>query len=101
MLSRAAVQVVIDTVLLETDAPDLLLARDIVGTPYLCSLVRVDFTGHLFLAVQISSNRLASLRSGQIDLRSVLAQPEMSMQYEGRLHRGSEENTIQLEALVE
>jgi hypothetical protein len=102
MLSKAAVTVGIDTVLLEIDGPQLVLGRDKVGTPYLCSLVKTDDEGDLFLAVQISSDRLSKLRSGLIDLRSVLNQPEMGRHYEGRFERTpSGHPTINLLALPE
>ena len=78
------VVVTIDTLLLESDLPDLVIARDKVGTSYLCALTGSDEEGHSFLAVQISSDRLAALRSGHIDLRLALVEPEMGVCFEGR-----------------
>lgn len=79
------ISVTLDTVLLETDAPELVLARDVVGTGYLCSLTRLSPDGHDFLAVQVSSQRLADFRAGRIDLRSVLTEPEIEAWWAGRL----------------
>jgi hypothetical protein len=84
VLSINEVAVVINTVLLESDLPDLLLARDRVNTMYLCSLAKVDREGFLFLAVEISSSRLGDFRSGKVDLRTVLVEPEMGTHFTGR-----------------
>jgi hypothetical protein len=92
------VRVGIDTVLFETDAPEIVLSRDVVGAAYLCSLTALGRDGLHFLAVQISSERLASLRTGGIDLRSALLHPEIPTHYQGRMD-GTDARTIHLEAI--
>jgi hypothetical protein len=99
VLSIGEVPVVIDTVLLESDLPDLLLARDRVETMYLCSLAKTDREGFLFLAVEISSARLSAFRSGLVDLRTVLVEPEMGTHFTGRATAGRPES-LTLSALT-
>src|SRR5688572_30747042 len=77
---------VIESVLLETDSPDLLLARDAVGTQYLCCLVSRDLDGDRFIAVPMSPSRVAEFRSGALDLRSVFTRPENGMRFRGTFH---------------
>jgi hypothetical protein len=95
MPAAIEIPVGVDTILLQSDALDLVLARDVVGAPYLCSLISIDGNGHHFAAVQISSERLTALRSGKIDLRSALAKPERQQYFEGWL-RATEMQTIYL-----
>lgn len=77
------VTVVIDSVLLETETPDIVLASDAVGTRYLCCLVERNEVGDRFVGVPISAVRLAQFRSGRIDLRTILTEPERGDAYEG------------------
>jgi hypothetical protein len=91
--------VVIETVLLETEGPDLVLARDQVGTPYLCLLVARDADTDHFLVQQISSDRLAALRSGQIDLRTTVQHPEMGQHYHGSYAEREGRPVISLEVI--
>jgi hypothetical protein len=100
MLAREEVGVVINTVLVESDLPDLLLARDRVETMYLCSLAAEDAHGFVFLAIKISSGRLAALRSGTIDLRRALLEPEIPVHYSGR-YTDQARTSINLSALTE
>lgn len=83
-LATGLIAVKMDTVLFQTDAPDLVLSRDIFGAAYLCSLIEIDSAGQHYLAVQISNERLSTLRSGGIDLRTALTEPETAAHFEGR-----------------
>ena len=83
MAVARAVSVEVSTVLYQTDAPEIVLCRDRVGSTYLCCLVALLHEGMRYLAVQISGERLADLRSGVIDLRAALVGPEMALHYEG------------------
>lgn len=78
---------VIQTVLLRTDAPELVVARDAVGTQYLCSLIDRTADGDRFLAIPISTTRLAQFRTGGKDLRSVLAESETGEHFDGWFRR--------------
>lgn len=99
MLSRNRLSVSIDTVLFETDTPELLLARDPFDSAYLCSLAAEEPGNHLFLAIQISSDRLASLRSGEVDLLTVLLEPEILPYFTGRFILDAGSPTLNLEAV--
>ena len=101
MLVALSVAVTIETVLFETDAPDLVLARDAVDGSYLCALTTVSARGHHFLAIQISDKRLASLRSGAIDLREALTKPETPLHLAGWLVPVQGEPAMRLEAVTD
>lgn len=75
------------TVLLQTDYPEIVLARDVVGTDYLCSFVSREEEGDRFVAVAISASRLGSFRAGKIDLRDVLLEPEDGERWTGIFRR--------------
>src|SRR2546428_7226057 len=95
----ATLAATIETVLLETDVPDLVLARDVVGTLYLCSFVSRDRDGDRFLCIPVSSERLAAFRSGQLDLRSLLTRPETGAWFDGLFHSVEGRPTIELERI--
>lgn len=95
------VPVVIQQVLLETDVPDLVLAIDAVGTQYLCCLVARGEEGDQFFAVAISAPRLSRFRAGQVDLRTVLTEPEVGSSYSGFFVRQNNQPIINLEAVAE
>lgn len=90
---------VIQTVLFQTDAPELVLARDAVGRQYLCSLIERNERGDQFLAVPISPVRLAQFRTGGKDLRAVLVESETGEYYEGWFKRIDGRPSIAIEPL--
>lgn len=77
----------IQTVLLHTDAPELVLARDSFGRMYLALLVDRSDSGDRFVAVPVSPIRLSEFRSGSRDLRSVLLDSETGEQFCGSFRR--------------
>lgn len=77
--------VTVATILLQTDAVDIALARDDFGGTFLCSLVDVSRSGYQYLAIQISDDRLAELRRGDKDLRTVLKEPEHGLYFFGAI----------------
>jgi hypothetical protein len=67
----------VQEILIWHDAPQLFEAYDSVGGVHLClAIERTEDMPH-FLAVAISPARLRALKSGQIDLHSVFAKPEL------------------------
>jgi hypothetical protein len=95
----------IESVLVEFDGPQLLVARDRVGTSYLCLLGPAEHNDEVFLCVPVSRSRLAALRMGMEDLRSVYTNPESVEYYEGTAEAGDSLNSTilrlqQLEAVV-
>src|SRR4051812_17521638 len=104
MPTATGLAVRMETVLFQTDAPDLVVARDTFGqAAYLCSLIDIDLVGYHFVAVQISSDRLASLRTGAIDLRAALVEPEAKAFYHGHslVGRGGTIHLEEVDALPE
>ena len=99
MLSRPVITATIDTVLFETDQPEIVLARDAVGTTYLCALTGVDARGHHFVAVAVSGSRLTAFRSGNIDLREALVAPELDEHFSGYVAAESKSLTIRFECV--
>lgn len=81
MLRPKEIPALVETVLLEWEEAEILLVRDRVGTQYLCT----RFEGRRFLAVQLSAQRLADFRSGKVDLRELLIDPELGLHYEATL----------------
>lgn len=71
-MSEAKVIVEIDTVLLETDLPEVAVAHDADGVAYVCALTSAKKSGLHYVAVAVSGERLAMLMAGDIDLRDVL-----------------------------
>lgn len=90
MATAIETAVLIETILLQSSVPELLLARDVVDTLYLCVLTDADDRGHHFIAVQISDARLAKFRTGGIDLRAILTEPERPLRFAGWLPPGDE-----------
>ena len=70
----------IDQILLYYDTIQLFVGLDAVQTRYLCMLY-ADNDQDKYLAIRTSTNKLASLFSGQIDLRSLYLNPEISNEY--------------------
>lgn len=59
------------------DSPELFLAKDIVGAHYLCLRIKPQGDDFGFLATQLSSDRIAALIAGEVDLREVFLKPEI------------------------
>lgn len=100
-MPRRSITATIKSVLLETDVPDLLLARDVVGTTYLCCFIAREEEGDRFLAMPVSPNRLASFRAGTIDLRAVLLGSETGIYFDGRYENDNGEPLLHLNELEE
>ncbi len=96
-----AIVVKIESVLLASDVPELVVARDPVGALYLCCFIDREEEGDRFLAVPASPRRIAAFRSGEVDLRTVLSAPETGMQFDGRFQRIDNVPSISLELLEE
>ena len=62
------------------DVPQLFIARDTFDTMYLCLLYE-DNPSCRYTAIKISSNRLDTFLSGQIDLRELFENPEVPFEY--------------------
>ncbi len=63
--------------LIRHDTPQLFTAKDKIGGLYVCLAVDDKDGQSQFLAVAISNNRLQELKTGQIDLYTVFASPEL------------------------
>lgn len=66
----------VQEILIWHDAPQLFVANDSIGSLHLC--LATDIIAPHYLVVAISSARLRSLKTRQIDLYSVFAQPELN-----------------------
>jgi hypothetical protein len=75
---------VVESILFETDGPEIVVARDGVGTAYLSLLVERTADGDMFLCVPASQQRIAALRNGAIDLREALANGEVGRVFSAR-----------------
>jgi hypothetical protein len=67
----------ISQILVYYDFPEIFLAKDIVGTNYLCLLVDADETATTYISTAISQHRLSAFINGQIDLRDIYTSPEI------------------------
>lgn len=64
------------------DVPEVFIATDIMGTRYMC--LRNSYSedeGFVYIAVQISENRLDDYISRRIDLRTLYTKPEVDNSY--------------------
>ena len=59
------------------DVPQILVATDVTGTHYLCTLFQSTLTGYQYLGVQLSEPRLMAFVGGQLDLRDTYLHPEV------------------------
>lgn len=73
-------------ILLYYDTPQLFVARDAVGTNYLCMIVEQNEGVDNFACVQISEQKLDNFSNGQIDLRDVFVSPEIKKYYQAKIH---------------
>jgi hypothetical protein len=67
----------VQEILIWHDTPQLFTAKDKIGGLYVCLAVDDKDGQSQFLAVAISTNRLQELKTGQIDLYTVFASPEL------------------------
>lgn len=63
------------------DIPQLFIARDVVGTHYICVNIESSSNADMYVGIQISQNRLYSLFAQKIDLRQVFIEPEIQEYY--------------------
>lgn len=63
------------------DVPHLFIARDMVGTNYLCLLIDDSDEQHKYIAVAISPDKLNKVINGLLDLRSIFESPELGTWY--------------------
>lgn len=89
----------VEGILFETDRPEIVIARDSVGTAYISLLVSRDDTGDRFLCVAASSGRIAALRNGAVDLRAAFEHDEMGTAYSAQFLRIDSAPSLKLEAL--
>lgn len=66
----------ISRILIYYDFPELFLANDNVGTKYLCLLTKFNENSPEYVCLPVSNSKLASLISGEIDLREAFINPE-------------------------
>lgn len=60
------------------DVPQLFVAKDAVGTSYLCLFYDYDESGRMMcISVSISKERLNDFLTGHLDLRHIFTEPEM------------------------
>jgi hypothetical protein len=76
------VYLTVQEILIWHDAPQLFAANDTVGGIYLCLATKsTEETPH-FLIVAISTTRLRAVKTGQIDLFTAFAKPELDTWFE-------------------
>ena len=59
------------------DGMQVILAKDPVGTRYVCLLVEQTATSDSFMCVPISPERFGDLANGRVDLRDIFTDPEV------------------------
>ena len=77
-----SIKVFLKDILLFYDIPQLFVARDEVGTNYLCMLVEQNSTFDKFACIQISEQKLIHFCTGNIDLRDIFINPEIMSFYQ-------------------
>jgi uncharacterized protein DUF6575 len=79
-------QIFLKDILLYYDTPQLFVARDAVGTNYICMVVEQNSDFDNYACVQISEKKLEYFSNGHIDLRAVFASPEIKKYYQAKIH---------------
>jgi hypothetical protein len=74
----------VESILFETDSPEIVVARDAAGTAYLSLLVERTDSGDEFLCIPASHKRLSALRNGKTDLRTALTNGETGTVFSAR-----------------
>lgn len=90
----------IESNLVETDSPELLLARDAAGGVYLCLLVSRTDRGDQFLCIATSASRLEALYSGALDLRHAFQNSENGEAFRGHFGLIHEVPSLELSPLA-
>ncbi len=67
----------ISQILVYYDFPEVFLAKDTIGTNYLCLLINDENQQLTYIATAISQSRLVSFLNGKTDLREVFETPEL------------------------
>ena len=65
-------------ILVYYDLPEIFLAKDTVGTNYLCLLVDSENQETVYISTAISQSRLISFINGVTDLRDIFVNPEIN-----------------------
>jgi hypothetical protein len=68
-------------ILIYYDIPEVFIAKDEVGTNFLCLLVSVEQNDIKYISTAISSARLAEFINGNVDLRDIYTIPETNQYY--------------------
>lgn len=68
----------ISQILVYYDFPEIFLAKDNVGTNFLCLLVDANEDTTLYISTAISQSRLGAFINGQVDLRDIYLNPEIN-----------------------
>lgn len=76
------IKIILKDILLYYDTPQLFIARDNVGTNYLCMLVEQNQEFDIFVCIQMSKEKLTHFSTGHIDLRNVYLEPEIRVYYQ-------------------
>lgn len=74
-------QLKLSQILVYYDIPEIIVAKDEVGTNYLCLLVESEAENVLYISTAISTNRLSSFIVGKFDLKEIFAHPETNQFY--------------------
>jgi hypothetical protein len=88
------VEITVTDTLLFFDVPELILAKNRIGSRYLCLLVNDSDAEMVYLCTAVSQSRLDDLMSAVTDLRGVFEEPELNTHYIMSTAFNSEWNTI-------
>jgi len=84
-------------ILVYNDTPQLFLAKDQVGTIYLCMTIESTTLYEEYFAIPISSKKLNALVNGKIDLRAAFQTSETGVWYKVK---ASETNDFIADAII-
>ena len=70
------------------DAPQLIVAKDILATNYLCLLVETGVNKDKYFCIPISPGKLQDFKMGEVDLLSILKNPEVDNLFEALTNEG-------------
>jgi hypothetical protein len=68
----------ISQILVYYDFPEIFIAKDNVGTNFLCLLVDANEESTSYISTAISQSRLGAFINGQVDLRDIYLSPEIN-----------------------
>lgn len=69
-------QLNISQILVYYDFPEIFLAKDIIGTNYICLLVDVQDGKTSYISTSLSTTRIIEFINGKVDLRDIFLYPE-------------------------